>query len=212
MHFCLRILTLEQVICFAPREGGGAPFVLVDEWLDRPVPQLDPATARAELVRRYLRCHGPSTRAHFAAWIGVRAGDAHGWWDLVADELTEVDRDGRAWLLTEDAGSLGSAPMPEGVRLLPPGDPYIQLRDRATIVDRAHHRTVWKTVGAPGTVLVDGQVIGTWRPHKSGRRLTVSVAPFAPLSPDDRTRVRAEAESIAPLRGAASVAVDVAPA
>lgn len=33
-HFCVRILTLQGAVCFAPREGNKAPFVLVDEWLD----------------------------------------------------------------------------------------------------------------------------------------------------------------------------------
>lgn len=42
VHFCLRILTLEQVVCFAPREGASSPFVLVDEWLGRAVPQVPP--------------------------------------------------------------------------------------------------------------------------------------------------------------------------
>lgn len=211
VHFCIRMLTLEQVVCFAPREGNAAPFVLVEEWLHRPIPPMDAVRARAELVRRYLRCYGPSTRAHLAAWLGVRAGDAHDWWDLVRDELTEVDHDGRAWLLTEDVDALGRVAMPEGVRMLPPGDAYTQLRDRDTIVDRAHHRAVWKTVGAPGTVLVDGQIIGTWRPRKSGRTLTITVTPFAPLPSHAETRIRAEAETIGPLRGAATVVVDVDP-
>ncbi len=211
VHFCIRLLTLEQVVCFAPREGRTAPFVLVEEWLDQPIPSLDPASARAELVRRYLRSYGPSTRAHLASWLGVRAGDAHDWWDLVEDELSEVDVDGRAWLLTEDVEDLGRAAMPDGVRLLPPGDPYTQMRDRESIVDRHHHRELWKTVGAPGALLVDGQVVGAWRPRTSGRRLTIAVTPFAPLSSGDEARVHSEAATIGPLRGASSVAVEVDP-
>lgn len=212
VHFCIRLLTLEQVVCFAPREGRSAPFVLVDEWVDGRIPLMDPAGARAEVVRRYLHCYGPSTRADFAAWVGVRAGDADDWWGLVEDELSEVDLDGTAWLLTEDLEALGRTPGPEGVRLLPPGDPYTQLRDRTTIVDRAHHSIVWKTVGAPGTVLVDGQVVGTWSPRKRGGRLTITVHPFSRLSSEDEVRVRCEAETIGPLRGASSVTVDVAAA
>lgn len=30
VHFCIRILTLQGVVCFAPRDGNKAPFVLVD--------------------------------------------------------------------------------------------------------------------------------------------------------------------------------------
>lgn len=211
VHFCVRILALEQVICFAHREGRSAPFVLVDEWLDRPVPQMDPVGARAELVRRYLRCYGPSTRADFASWLGVRSGDARDWWDLVADELTEVDVGRRAWLLTEDTPRLGDSPTPQGVRLLPPRDPYTQLRDRSTILAPEHHGTVWRSIGEPGTVLVDGRIAGSWRPRKRGRRLTVTVTPFADLTRGDEERVRAEAERLGPLRGASSVDVVTVP-
>ncbi|MEA5118688.1 MAG: winged helix DNA-binding domain-containing protein, partial [Propionicimonas sp.] len=163
VHFCLRILTLRQLVCFAPRTGNKAPFVLVDEWLGGPLPQVDPATARAELLRRYLHCYGPSTRADFAAWLGLRARDVAPWWNLVEDEVAQVEFAGKAWMLAEDLGALRSAAMPSGVRLLPPRDPYTQLRDRHTVVDPDRHRAIWKTIGEPGAVLVDGEIAGSWR-------------------------------------------------
>ncbi|MGF0118720.1 winged helix DNA-binding domain-containing protein [Promicromonospora sp. Marseille-Q5078] len=210
VHFCLRVLTLQGVVCFAPREGNQAPFVLVDEWLGHPLPDADPQAARAELLRRYLRCYGPSTRADFAAWLGVRAGDVGPWWEPIEDELAPVDVGRRAWLLADDLDALGSTPAPTGVRLLPPRDPYTQLRDRETIVGMEHHREMWKSVGAPGTVLVDGEVAGTWRPRKSGTTLTLAVTTFDALPQRAEKELRREAEQLAPLRGAASVDVRLA--
>jgi hypothetical protein len=212
VHFCLRILMLQGVVCFAPRAGNKAPFVLVDEWLGDPLPDIDPDAARAELVRRYLRCYGPSTRADFAAWAGVQAGDVGPWWDPVEDELTPVEHPGEGrgttWIRTEDLDALRSPPTPRGVRLLPPRDPYTQLRDRETIVDKKYHRDVWKTVGEPGTVLADGRIAGTWRPRKNGRKLTVAVTPFGSLPARHRKLLEEEAEQVAPLRGASSVSVE----
>ncbi|WP_328473149.1 winged helix DNA-binding domain-containing protein [Actinoplanes sp. NBC_00393] len=208
VHFCIRILTLQKVVCFAPRDGNQAPFVLVDEWLSDPIPDTDPESARAELLRRYLRCYGPSTRADFAAWLGVRPGDAGPWWSLVEDEMTEVSFGRRTWILTEDLDGLRSATMPKGVRLLPPRDPYTQLRDRGTVVDKQHHRDVWKAVGAPGVVLVDGEIAGVWRSRKSGRKLTMTVSSFGTLPARSRKPLLAEAEQLATLRGASSVDVD----
>ncbi|MFD9946821.1 winged helix DNA-binding domain-containing protein [Nonomuraea sp. NPDC059023] len=208
VHFCIRILTLLRTVCFAPRDGNKAPFVLVEEWLGRTIPDIGPEVARAELLRRYLRCHGPSTRADFAAWAGIKAGDTGPWWSLVEDELTQVGFNGRSWILAEDLDALRSAPQPQGVRLLPPHDPYTQMRDRETIVDRKYHREVWKTVGEPGTVLADGQITGIWRPRKSGRKLTVTVRTFGSLRARDKKAIQDEAERVAPLRGAASVNVE----
>lgn len=207
VHFCVRILTLQGVVCFAPRERNKAPFVLVDEWLRSPIPHTDPKADRAELLRRYLRCYGPSTRADFAAWLGVRAGDTDPWWNLVEDEMTQVDFGRMAWVLTGDLDGLRSPPRPRGVRLLPPHDPYTQVRDRETIVDKKRHKDVWKSVGDPGTVLVDGEIIGVWRPRKSGRNLTITIETFGPLRDRNEKSLLAEAEQIAPLRAASSVDV-----
>lgn len=208
VHFCVRILTLQRVVCFAPRAGNEAPFVLVDEWLGHPIPDIDPDLARAELLRRYLRCYGPSTRGDFAAWAGIHTGDTDPWWNLVGDELTQVEVSGTSWILTEDLDALRSAPIPKGVRLLPPRDPYTQMRDRETIVDKKYHPEVWKTVGEPGTVLAGGKIIGTWRPRKSGRTLAITIKTFGSLPDRDKKSLQGEAEQVAPLRGASSVHVE----
>ncbi|GHH75029.1 winged helix DNA-binding domain-containing protein [Promicromonospora soli] len=209
VHFCIRILTLQGVVCFAPRAGNKAPFVLVEEWLGHPISGIDPEAARAELLRRYLRCYGPSTRAGFAAWAGIHAGDVNPWWGAIEDELTVVEYGGASWILTEDLDALRSAPTPKGVRLLPPRDPYTQLRDRETIIDKRYHRDVWKTVGEPGTVLANGEIVGTWRPRKSGRKLTITIRTFASLRARDKGSLQSEAEQVGPLRGASSVAVEL---
>ncbi|MFE4001621.1 winged helix DNA-binding domain-containing protein [Nocardioides sp. YIM B13467] len=209
VHFCVRLLALQRTVCFAPRTGNRAPFVLTEEWLGRPVAEADPVACRRELLRRYLRCYGPSTRSDFATWLGVRAGDVDPWWSNLEGELVEVDFGGRTWALAGDLDALRTATMPTGVRLLPPRDPYTQLRDRDTIVDKAHHRAVWRTSGDPGTMLADGEIVGTWRARKSGRKLRVELKAFEPLSRGHQEALAAEAESIAPLREASSVSVDV---
>ncbi len=210
VHFCVRILTLQRVVCFVPRAENKAPFALVDEWLGQPIPEVDPKVARAELLRRYLRCYGPSTRKDFAAWLGVRTGDADHWWSLLEDELVPVELDGKqAWILADDLDRFESPSVMRGLRLLPPSDPYTQMRDRDTIVDRRHQREVWKTVGAPGAVLADGEIVGTWRPRKSGRTLTLTVKTFRPLGSRSSEHLREEAGKVAQLRGAAALKLDI---
>ncbi|BDH59559.1 DNA glycosylase AlkZ-like family protein [Tsukamurella sp. PLM1] len=133
VHFCVRILCLQRVVCFAPREGNSAPFVLADEWLGPPTAAASADDARAELARRYLRCYGPSTRAGLATWLGIRSGDAEPWWTAVEPELERVDTDGGpAWILATDRPALADAAAPSGVRLLPPRDPYTQAPDRSS--------------------------------------------------------------------------------
>lgn len=211
VHFCLRILCLERVVCFTHRDGRQLPFVLTEEWLTSRPAEVDADLARAEITRRYLRCYGPSTRADLAAWLGLASGDAQPWWASVEDELSEVVVDGRTRrLLTADLDALASPPAASGVRILPPRDPLLALRDRETLVpDRTLHRRIWRTVGEPGTVLVDGRLVATWRPRKSGRTLSLTVEPFVTLSAAARDDIEAEAEAVAALRGATSAEVHV---
>ncbi|WP_434592525.1 winged helix DNA-binding domain-containing protein [Brevibacterium sp. 1718] len=216
IHFCIRLLTLRQILCFAPRDGNTAPFVLLDEWVD---PRSLPSTAsdegkrdraRSELLRRYLHCYGPSTRADFAVWIGIRSTEATPWWDLIAGEITEIDRGRRTWMLAEDVDQLHRAQLPHSVRLLPPHDPYTQMRDRETIASKEFHREIWKTVGDPGALLVDGRIAGTWRARKRNRRLSMTIAPFGTVPKSVKSALTAEAEAIGTLRGADAVDIEFA--
>lgn len=208
VHFCMRLLALRGIVCFATRSGNKSPFVLVDDWVGHPLRDVEPAAARAELLRRYLRTYGPSTRSDFARWLGVRTGDTDPWWDSLDDELIEVDYGGARWMLASELEVLRSAAMPSGIRMLPPRDPYTQLRDRDTIVEKKYQRDVWKTVGDPGTVLVDGEIAGTWRPRKNGRKLHIEFSTFADLTSDLRDALTIEARAIGSLRGVSTVSTE----
>lgn len=194
-------LKSQGVVCFAEREHNQALFVLVSEWLGSPIAELDPTTARSELLRRFLRCYGPATKAHFADWLGVQVGDIEPWWSLLTAELTRIGEGSKRWLLAEDLPKLGSVPTPRGVRLLPPHDPYLQLRDRETILDKSRHKAVWGTIGNPGAILVDGQLIGTWRARKSGNHLNIKMMTFQALNSQEKAHLGTEAEHVAALRG-----------
>src|SRR6185295_16008727 len=92
-------------------------------------PVQDTSRPRAELLRRFLRCFGPSTAADFAAWVGIATAEAELSWKLSAASLVPVDLDGRrCWLHADDLAAFERAPEPSGVRLLPPYDAYLDQR------------------------------------------------------------------------------------
>jgi Winged helix DNA-binding domain len=62
-------------------------------------------------------------------------------------------------------------------------------------------------LGAPGGLLVGGEVAGTWRSRAAGRRLDVEVTPFGRLPASARAAVEDEAELVAAARGAVEVRV-----
>jgi hypothetical protein len=199
-----RALGLTGVACIVEGRGTDAVLARTDQWLGKAPSRADPAAARAELVRRFLHCYGPSTHQRFAEWTGRSPKDARAAFELVAEELAEVSLGGkqRGWALASDRKALDSPPSPSGVRLLPVRDPYLQQRDRSTVVkdDRARKR-LWQPVSGPGGILADGEIVGTWRSRLGGTRLTVEVEPFGRLSRGIREGVEVEADRLARARG-----------
>ncbi len=205
VSFSLRPAALAGWVCFGARQGGETTFARTDQWLGAAIPELATSDAQAELVRRYLRCYGPSTPGDFAAWAGIVPEHAAAIWQGVEDALVEVRVEGRrAWLLREELERFmppATPAAPPGARFLPAHDPYLQQRDRVLIVpEKARQRVIWRTAGAPGAVLRDGEVAGTWRGRKSGDRLHVDVTWFGG-TPEDRDAVETEAVGVAALRG-----------
>ncbi len=165
--------------------------------------------APGELVRRFLHAYGPATHADLAAWAGIAPSHARGLLDSISADIEEVDFDGRtALILAADAPAFASPPAAAGVRLLPPFDPYLDQRDRATLwPDPAIRKRARSGIGAPGALLVDGQVAGLWRPEKKGKRLVVAVEPLSKAARKAAAAIEAEAAILAPHRGASTSSV-----
>jgi Winged helix DNA-binding domain len=199
------------------RIPGGAGVYRIEPRSDRQVsfarlddpPGQDPEPARLELVRRFLRCYGPATPEHFAGWTGTGPVEARRRWAALAGELVEVGADGTTGsVLAADEPALRRAAPPEGVRLLPPGDPYLLARDRAWLVpDPAARAAVWPSIAAPGVVLHDGELVATWRARKRGSTLEVDVGALAGVPAPAGPEVEAEAARLAAQRGCATAAV-----
>jgi hypothetical protein len=133
-----------------------------------PRPDVDPRDARLELARRYLHIFGPTTAEAFAEWAGIRPPRGVAAFDELRRWLTPVRTPGgESWILTSDEPTVRAAPRPAAsARLLPSGDTYFLLQgsDRQLLVpDASFRRALWTSRVWPGAVLVDGEIVGTWR-------------------------------------------------
>ncbi|KAA9155045.1 winged helix DNA-binding domain-containing protein [Amycolatopsis acidicola] len=210
---CDTVHILEQVMRLAAIHGGarlepGAFPATLAPVAGRGRLRTKPDVAAAtSVVEEYLRLHGPATASEAAGFVGTTATKAKEMWPA---DLAEVRFGGRRAFVPVDAlGLLENPPEPDVVRLLPPWDPFLQSRDRATLVpDKARQKEVWKILGNPGALLVEGELAGTWRTKGSGRkRLDFTVSPFWTLPPPARKAAEEEAERVAVARGFADLRV-----
>jgi Winged helix DNA-binding domain len=172
-------------------------------------PPVPAASAGAgDLLRAYARLLGPATLADAAGYLGSSAAALRSAWP---DDLVEVRVDGRrACIPPAQVDALRAAPATTGiVRLLPPSDPYLQARDRDLLVpDRSRQKAVWRAIANPGALLVDGEVVGTWRARMArGKRIDVNVQQFADISGSTRDAIGDEAERVAAVRGGTDLRV-----
>lgn len=171
-----------------------------------PIPAANRGVDR--LIETYLRFLGPAGPGEVAKYLGSTTTAIKAVWPSAG--LTEVRVAGRrAWLPSSAAGLLESVAPPRGVRWLPPMDPLLQARDRELLVPgRERQKEVWRILGNPGVLLVDGEIAGVWRARMAGRkRVDLTVTTFEKLTGAQVALVEEEAAQVARARGAAEARV-----
>jgi len=108
-----------------------------------------------------------------------------------------------AWVCAGDA--VAPAAVPDGVRLLPYFDAYVVRGQPRELLYPGHAAARALAGGQAGNypvLLIDGTVAGVWHQRRSGRKIAVTVEPFAGSPPPgvarSRTRSSASARSSRP--------------
>ncbi len=163
-----------------------------------------PRPAADAAVNRFLHFYGPSTADDFADWTGVARPHAKRLWGRVEVELSEVSVGRRkAWMLTQDLDGLHSPPRADGVRFIPPGDPYLQKPNRPLLAPQAELRKrLFRPVGSPGAVLRNGRLAGLWRAKAKGKQAEITVEKLGGVARKD---LEEEAHRVADVRGASEL-------
>ena len=177
-------------------EPGTSPPVLrrIPRWRgpSARVPQhLDP-------VRGVLHFLGPATPKLVAAYVDAPVGEVSARWP---EDVQPVEVEGRRLeALADDVPALSEVEPSGVVRLLGPFDLFLQGRDRDLVVpDPTARKDLWRTLGRPGGVLAGDEVVGSWRPRASGRKLRLAVSIWN--GGDPPAGLDTEAERLAAFRG-----------
>ena len=166
---------LDAVLCSGPRRGRQFTYALVDRRVP-PVAPVGDQEALERIVVRFFRSHGPATLRDFTWWCGLRMTEARRVLESLRASSCEADGLRYWWLESEEA----VPPPPDGpvVHLLPVYDEYtVAYRVRIAVP----HGTPSPAAGAPKAivfhhaVVVDGQIVGTWRAVAGSNGLAIDV-------------------------------------
>lgn len=203
VSFLLRPCSFKGLVVFGEREGISPTFTSPLRWLGHKL--VPSAQGEAELARRFLHAYGPATPRAFADWLGSTPAQAKRLWQQIEEELEPVTAAGKkAFILQSDRESFRRADTEEALLLLGPHDPYLDIRDRAILLDdTAAQRQVWRTVGNPGVILKSGKIIGIWKTRIQREKLSVTTTLWQPLSTPEQRELERQMEGYASFRGLA---------
>jgi hypothetical protein len=159
-------------------------WTVASDWVDAG-PPLPEAEGYAVLVRSWLRTFGPGTEDDIVWWLGATKGAVR---RALADvEAVEVRlEDGAGWVLPDDVGDAGEAPVEPWAALLPALDPTTMGWKGRAFYLGDHAERMFDTNGNAGpTAWWCGRIVGGWTQRDDG---TVVVVPAEPL---DRAATRA---------------------
>lgn len=178
---------LDGVICSGARRGKQFTYALLDER----APQakiLERDEALAELTKRYFTGHGPATLQDFVWWSGLTMTDARKGIEFVKSHFEyEVVEDQMYWFV---ASTPTRKPSPTAY-LLPDYDEYtVGYADRTAIFDIVHTDKLDArgSVLAQYSIMLDGQVAGTWKRNIKKNEVVIELTPFTELT-NDQNRV-----------------------
>jgi hypothetical protein len=178
-YHILWYLAQSGTLCFGPIQEKEQTFVLLDEWVAAPR-ILEGEEAFAELTERYFVSHGPATVHDLARWAGITVTEAKAALEAVKSKLISETVDKKVyWMSSTEAAQDGE------VFLLPGFDEFILgYKDRDAVLAPEHAQKI-----VPGnngvfkpTVVVGGQVVGTWKRTVKKNALHIEIAPFEQLA------------------------------
>ena len=183
---------LEGVICSGPLRGKHQTYAQLSARAPD-AKRLSRDEALAKLTARFFRSHGPATMRDFVWWSGLTMADTKRGLEMNRAKSHIVDGH-TYWTVGRE-----SRPAKGGVNahLLPIYDEYlVSYRDRVAV---PHGPTVVKSraresVMFQHSLVIAGQVAGTWRMTKTAERTAIDVFPLRTLTKPERSQVKRAAE------------------
>lgn len=183
---------LDAIVCSGPRRGRQFTYALLDERAPQ-ARRLERDEALAELTGRYFTSHRPATVEDFAWWSGLTKADVREGLVMVAAQLVDEVIDGkRYWFPASMPPARESS---QQAFLLPTYDEFvIGYTDRSAMFEAGQQLRLREDIAFDSMIVIDGQVVGSWRRTFRKGAVVIESAPFQPFSAREQEAFTAAAE------------------
>jgi len=202
----VREMSLTGLVCHATTKGpwyhnAEHTFARVDRWLPEPPNDITEREVGTCLAEMYLEAYGPASVSDFAYWSGMRVREAAPIFEQISGSTEEVrieGKRGKYLILGGDTDALSPAgEVPSWAKLLPQFDALIMgHRDKSRFLDPQLKGEIFlPRADVAATILVDGQVRGTWSMRKK-KEWELALSPFHGPESDERELVEGEIDDL----------------
>jgi len=170
---------LDQVICSGARIGKQFTYALLDDRASL-TSALTQEEALTKLALGYFNSRGPATLHDFANWSGLTLTDAGIGLEHIKSQLISDVIDGRTYWMPGNITDIPSAATK--AYLLPAFDEFaIAYKDRDALVNPKYLKQARHVIFDPA-IVVDNQVVGTWKRTLKAKSVDINLNLFGPLN------------------------------
>ncbi len=172
---------LAALICSGPKQGNQVSYALLEERV-APVKEKTRDEALLELTKRYFKSRGPATLKDYATWSGLSLSDCKKGIELSGSLFANDIFEKETYYF--EAQSIKS--LRNHIALLPIYDELIMgYKNRDAILQFKHEDK--KTFTFDNTILVNGQISGTWRRTFKTKSIELEHQLLNPLTIEQKT-------------------------
>jgi hypothetical protein len=180
LSYILMYAELHGIICSGARDGNSFTYTLLDEKV--PITRhLSRDESLAELTTRYFTSRGPATIKDFSTWSGLTLADCKKGILMKNSCFEREVIEGCEYYFSP--GICQNIKTSKDIYFLPVYDEFIMgYKDRSAILiikNRVNNKT---PLLYDCTIVLDGQVIGTWRRRIKNKSIDLQVEFFKPLN------------------------------
>lgn len=191
---------LDALVCSGKKQGKEQTYALVNERVSRSK-ILMRDEALAELARRYFISHGPATLADFVWWSGLRIKDARQGLEEVKSQLISEKLNGQEYWFSNSL-QIPTHDNSQAYFLAAFDEFVISYKDRSAVLhaDWNAHAISSNGIFKP-IIVLDGQVIGTWKRSLKKDLVLIETKLFKPLQVEEQEILENAAQQYADFEG-----------
>lgn len=187
LAYILMRAELDCVVCSGAPRGKQQTYALLQERAPRAA-LLDREAALAELTRRYFTSRGPATLKDYVTWSSLTVAEGRRGLDLVRSDLEQFELMGRSFwyaphVLTQaDQVHLDHRSREPTIDLVQGYDEIVMSYRESRDALLAPPEGIPEGPPYLHAVLLNGRLIGHWRPVTEKRQVTIETYFYRPLS------------------------------